>query len=128
MPESDYSGGNNTKHGYASSTLTTDGERLYAFFGISGIYCLDLEGNTVWHKEVGTGTHGWGSATSPLLCQGLVIVNASIECSAMVAFNKMTGQEVWRAAATALGGETELATADGVLALATRAAERGGSG
>lgn len=97
MPESDYQPGNNSKHGYASSTLTTDGERLYAFFGISGVYCLDLRGNELWHQEVGMGTHGWGSATSPLLYKNLVIVNASIECDAMIALDKMTGQEVWRA-------------------------------
>jgi outer membrane protein assembly factor BamB len=96
MPESDYQPGNNSKHGYASSTLTTDGERLYAFFGISGVYCLDLRGNEIWHAEVGMGTHGWGSATSPLLYKNLVIVNASIECSAMIALDKMTGKEVWR--------------------------------
>ncbi len=45
MPESDYEGGNNTKHGYASSTLTTDGKCIYAFFGISGVLCFDLDGN-----------------------------------------------------------------------------------
>ena len=97
MPESDYQPGNNSKHGYASSTLTTDGERLYAFFGISGVYCLDLRGNELWHTEVGMGTHGWGSATSPVLYKNLVIVNASIECNAMIALDKMTGKEVWRA-------------------------------
>ncbi len=96
MPESDYSGGNNTKHGYASSTLTTDGERIYAFFGISGVYCLDLRGNEIWRTEVGMGTHGWGSATSPILYKNLVIVNASIECDSMIALDKMTGKEAWR--------------------------------
>ena len=97
MPESDYQPGNNSKHGYASSTLTTDGERVYAFFGISGVYCLDLRGNEVWHQEVGMGTHGWGSGTSPVLYENLLIVNASIESNAMIALDKMTGKEVWRA-------------------------------
>lgn len=96
MPESDYEGGNNTKHGYASSTLTTDGERLFAFFGISGVYCLDLRGNEIWRQDVGSGTNGWGSATSPLLYKDLVIVNASIESDSMIALDKMTGKEVWR--------------------------------
>jgi outer membrane protein assembly factor BamB len=96
MPESTYKEGNDGRHGYASSTLTTDGERLYAFFGISGVYCLDLRGNEVWHQEVGMGTHGWGSATSPILYKNLVIVNASIESNALIALDKMTGKEVWR--------------------------------
>ncbi|MHB8898782.1 MAG: outer membrane protein assembly factor BamB family protein [Thermoguttaceae bacterium] len=97
MPESNYEPGNNSKHGYASSTLTTDGERIYAFFGISGVYCLDLDGNEIWSADVGTGTHGWGSATSPLLHKNLLVVNASIESQSMIALDKMTGKEVWRA-------------------------------
>lgn len=96
MPESDYREGNDSKHGYASSTPTTDGERIYVFFGISGVYCLDLQGNEIWHQEVGMGTHNWGSAASPLLYKNLVIVNASIESKSMIALDKMTGKEVWR--------------------------------
>jgi outer membrane protein assembly factor BamB len=97
MPESDYRPGNDSKHGYASSTPVSDGEHLYVFFGISGVYCLDLEGQVVWQKDVGSGTHGWGSGTSLLLYRNLVIVNASIESDAMIAFDKQTGDEVWRA-------------------------------
>ena len=97
MPESDYRPGNDSKHGYASSTLTTDGERIYAFFGISGVYCLDRDGSEVWRADIGSGTHGWGSATSPLLYENLVIINASIESKSMIALDKTTGKEVWRA-------------------------------
>ena len=76
--------------------LRRDGERIYAFFGISGVYCLDLDGNEVWHAEVGEGTDGWGSATSPLLYKNLLIVNASIESESMIALDKRTGKEIWR--------------------------------
>ena len=53
LPESEYSGGNNSWHGYSSSTPTTDGERLYLFLGKSGVYALDLDGNEIWHESVG---------------------------------------------------------------------------
>jgi outer membrane protein assembly factor BamB len=96
LPESEYRPGNDSRHGYASSTLVSDGQHLYAFFGISGLYCLDMQGNEVWHQSVGDETHGWGSATSPVLWQDLVIVNASIESKSLIAFNKLTGEEVWR--------------------------------
>ncbi len=96
MPESKYRSGNDSRHGYASSTLATDGEHLFVFFGISGVYCLDMDGNEIWNTDVGNGTHGWGSATSPLLYKNLVIVNASIESKSMVALDKTTGKEVWR--------------------------------
>lgn len=97
MPESEYRGSNNTRHGYASSTPATDGEHLYIFFGKSGVFCFDLEGNQIWHRDVGSGINGWGSATSPLLYKNLVIVNASIESSSLIALDKKTGEEVWKA-------------------------------
>ncbi len=95
MPESKYRPGNDSKHGYASSTPVTDGEHLYVFFGKSGVYCLDMDGKVVWHADVGSGIHNWGSGTSPVLYKNLVIVNASVESKSLVALNKETGAEVW---------------------------------
>lgn len=98
LPESKYGpGGNESQHGYSSSTPACDGQHLYVFFGKSGVYCLDLDGKEVWHAGVGAGTHGWGSSNSPVLYQNLVIVNASIESGSLVGLDKTTGKEVWRA-------------------------------
>ena len=98
LPESKYGpGGNESQHGYSSSTPASDGKRLYVFFGKSGVYCLDLDGNEIWQAGVGTGTHGWGSSNSPVLHKNLVIINASIESNALVALDKNSGKEVWRA-------------------------------
>jgi len=96
LPESKYSGGNDSRHGYASSTPVTDGEHLYIFFGKSGVYCLDLDGNQKWRQDVGDGTRGWGSSNSPVLYKNLLIVNASIEDTALVALDKGTGKQVWK--------------------------------
>jgi outer membrane protein assembly factor BamB len=96
LPESQYKGRNNTQHGYSSSTLASDGKRLYAFFGKSGVYCLDLDGKEIWRQSVGTGTKGWGSANSPVLYKDLVIINASIESGSLVGLDKNTGKELWR--------------------------------
>lgn len=84
-------------HGYAAHTPTTDGEHLYVFFGKTGVLKLDLNGNKIWQTSVGTKTHGWGSGTSPLLYENLVIVNASVESGSLVAIDKNTGKEAWRA-------------------------------
>jgi len=97
LPESKYSGGNNSWHGYSSSTPASDGERLYVFFGKSGVYCLDLDGNQIWHAEVGSNTRGWGSANSPVLHGDMVIINASVESGSLVALDKKSGEEKWRA-------------------------------
>ena len=84
-------------HGYAAATPATDGEHLYVFFGKSGVFKFDLDGRQLWRTNVGTGIHGWGSGTSPVLYEDLVIVNASVESESLVALDKETGKEVWRA-------------------------------
>jgi len=83
-------------HGYAAQTPVTDGKHLYIFFGKSGVFKFDLNGNKIWQTSVGTETHGWGCGTSPVLYENLVIVNASVESNSLVAINKNTGKEVWR--------------------------------
>ncbi len=84
-------------HGYAAATPATDGKHLYVFFGKTGVFKFDLDGRQIWHTSVGTKTHEWGSGTSPVLYEDLVIVNASVESGSLVALNKETGKEVWRA-------------------------------
>lgn len=84
-------------HGYASSTPVADAERIYAFFGRSGVFAFDPSGRQLWKARVGDKLNGWGSATSPVLYKDLLIVNASVESDALVALDKKTGAELWRA-------------------------------
>ena len=97
LPEDPYSG-NFTQHGYASHTPVSDGQRVYVFFGKTGVLAFDLDGKKLWQTGVGTGSgpHGWGTASSPILYKNLVIVTASAESESLVALNKETGKEVWR--------------------------------
>ncbi|MBI5386249.1 MAG: PQQ-binding-like beta-propeller repeat protein [Verrucomicrobia bacterium] len=94
MPEQDRIREN---HGYASSTPVADAERIYAFFGKSGVFTFDPTGKHLWRAKVGDKLNGWGSAASPVLYKDWLIVNASIESDSLVALDKKTGQEVWRA-------------------------------
>jgi hypothetical protein len=80
---------------FASSTPVADQERVYAFFGKSGVFAFDHEGRQLWHAEVGSNATGWGSAASPILHEDLVIVNASVESQKLYALNAKTGKEVW---------------------------------
>ena len=43
LPEDEFSGMGVPEHGYASHTPVSDGKRVYAFFGKSGVYCWDLD-------------------------------------------------------------------------------------
>jgi outer membrane protein assembly factor BamB len=84
-------------HGYASSTPVADGERIYAFFGKSGAFAFDHNGKQLWKTSVGDKIDGWGSATPPVLYKDFVLVNAAVESDSLVALDKKTGKEVWRA-------------------------------
>lgn len=88
-----------TEHGYASSTPATDGEAVYVFFGKSGVLSFDLEGKKLWQTSVGTESdiRRWGSSASPILYEGLVIVNAASESRSIVALDKKTGKRAWKA-------------------------------
>ena len=83
-------------HGYASSTPLADQDRVYAFFGKSGVFAFSHAGEQLWRADVGDGIHGWGSASSLVLYKNLVIANASVESGAMIALDRATGREVWR--------------------------------
>lgn len=84
------------EHGYASSTPVTDGERVYVFFGRTGVLAFDMDGKQLWHTEVGEYLNSWGSASSPILYRDLVLVNAAVESGSLVALDKKTGNRVWR--------------------------------
>lgn len=93
-----------TEHGYASNTPVTDGERVYCFFGKSGVVAFDLYGKQLWITNVGTESSNrrWGSAASLILYKDFVIVNASEESQSIRALDKRTGEEKWKAVGSIL--------------------------
>ncbi len=103
QPEDNYRG-YITEHGYASNTPTTDGELVYAFFGKSGVFAFDFDGNQKWRVEVGkeSSNRRWGSAASPVIVGDMLIVNASEESQSIRCLNKRTGQQIWKQEAAML--------------------------
>jgi outer membrane protein assembly factor BamB len=83
-------------HGYASSTPIVDGNRLYTFFGVSGVFAFDLDGNLLWQTDVGSQSYDFGSSASLSVFEDLVLVNASIESTALYALTSSTGDFVWK--------------------------------
>ncbi len=125
QPEDDFSGFL-TEHGYASSTPVTDGQRVYGFFGKTGVLAFDFSGKQLWKVNVGrqSSNRRWGSGASLLLYKNLVIVNAAEESRSIRALDALTGAEAWKAESAALelcfgtpaladcgGGRTDLAVA-----------------
>jgi outer membrane protein assembly factor BamB len=84
---------------YASETPVTDGERIYCYFGMTGLFCYDLSGKLLWSKDLGTYRMqmGWGTGSSPALDgHRLFILCDNDEKSFLVALDKHSGNELWR--------------------------------
>lgn len=84
---------------FATETPVTDGERVYAYFGMHGLFCFDFSGNLVWKKDLGSYPMmaGWGTASSPVLDEGrLFVLCDNEEDSFLVALDAKTGDELWR--------------------------------
>lgn len=84
---------------YASETPLTDGERLYVYFGMHGLYCYSLDGQLLWSRDLGA-YHtqlGWGTGSSPLMDGERIFIQVdNHESSFLVALDKRSGEEVWR--------------------------------
>ncbi len=90
---------------YASgprATPTVDGDRLYALGAEGDFFCLNVaDGSVLWSKnfpeDYGTETPFWGYCGHPLVDGPNVICIVGGTGSVAVAFDKLTGQERWRA-------------------------------
>ncbi|HEY7512241.1 MAG TPA: PQQ-binding-like beta-propeller repeat protein [Vicinamibacteria bacterium] len=89
----------------ASCTPATDGRVVVAHFGSEGLYAYDTQGRLLWKRDLGLLNAGWfydpdyewGAASSPILYQGLVIVQVDRqEDSYVAAFRLADGTPVWR--------------------------------
>lgn len=84
---------------YASETPVTDGERVYAYFGMHGVYCYDMEGKLVWKRDLGAfpTKSNYGTASSPALEGDRLFLQVDNEQqSFLVALDKKSGEEFWR--------------------------------
>ncbi len=84
---------------YASNSPVTDGEFVYAYFGSRGLYCVDMDGNLKWEKDVGTmyKRNTFGEGSSPVLYDNtLVIVQDHERNSFITALDKRTGDVLWK--------------------------------
>jgi outer membrane protein assembly factor BamB len=89
--------GSNT---FATETPVSDGERVYAYFGMAGVVvCYDLAGKELWKKDLGTYSmmFGHGTGASPTLADGRLFIQCdNEEKSFLVALDAMSGKELWR--------------------------------
>jgi outer membrane protein assembly factor BamB len=91
------------------STPTIEAQRVYALGGQGELVCLDADsGKTIWHHNLykefdgwvmdnyGVAKVGWGYCEGPLVDGNQVVVTPGGEKGLLVAFNKETGNPIWR--------------------------------
>ena len=101
--DADYAG---LMESYASgprATPTVDGNRVYVLGAKGVLLCLDANtGAVLWKKdyvkEYGTEVPTWGMTSAPLVDGNrLICLVGGARNAKVVAFDKMTGKEIWRA-------------------------------
>lgn len=81
----------------ATSTPTTDGARVYVYFGAFGLLAYDLEGEEVWRKPLKPPITQHGASTSPILAgDRLILVCDQDVDSYVLAANPVDGETIWR--------------------------------
>lgn len=87
------------KNTYASPTVVTDGEFVYASFESEGIYAFDRDGNEIWKATFGGRPKaGLGPGTSPILHGPHLIIQSDQEMgtgSFITALDRKTGKVNW---------------------------------
>lgn len=94
------------KHNLASPSPTSDGERIYAWFGTGQIAAVDMSGSPVWTKHLGTEYApfeiNWGHSSSPTAHRGVLVLLCYHEGSSyLLALDARTGAVRWKADAGA---------------------------
>ena len=85
------------------ATPTVDGDRVYVVGAAGDLFCLDVEtGEVLWEKhyiaDYDSFVPTWGVASSPIIDGDRLITVVGGEPGGLVmAFDKRTGAEVWRA-------------------------------
>ncbi len=82
------------------STPTVDGDRVYALSAMGRLACLEAKtGKEIWAKDVVKDYEvklpTWAYAESPVVDGDKVVVWPGGKKAAAVAFNKLTGEEIW---------------------------------
>lgn len=84
------------------ATPTVDGDKVYALGAQGNLFCLEVsDGTVVWEcdfkKAYDMKIPTWGVCAPPLVDGDKLICIVGGDGSTVVAFNKKTGKEIWRA-------------------------------
>lgn len=82
----------------AATTACTDGERVIVYFGSYGLLAYDFAGKELWRHPLPSPVVEFGAGSSPVIVGDLVIQLCDSDMNSfLVAVNKRTGKQVWKA-------------------------------
>ncbi|MCH2210256.1 MAG: PQQ-like beta-propeller repeat protein [Fuerstiella sp.] len=91
--------GHHSDNSFSTASPTTDGERLYAWFGMAGLYCYDLNGTHLWDRDLGPVKTrlSFGEGASPVVYgDRLVVVRDNDGQSSITVLDCLSGRTVWQ--------------------------------
>ena len=81
----------------ASSSPTSDGQRVVAYFGSYGLICLDIAGKQLWEIKLPLTKSYAGNAISPIIVDDQVILyRGNYVDHYLLSVDKETGKENWK--------------------------------
>ena len=94
--------GKNAKASGSNSSPVTDGKHVYVYFKSGDFACVTLTGDVVWSLNVqekyGEDSLWWDLGTSPVLTENTVVIAVmQTGPSFLVALDKLSGKEIWKA-------------------------------
>lgn len=82
---------------HAQPSPAADERVVVTFFGSSGMYCYDHDGELLWERPMGPFKNTFGAGSSPILVDDRVILNQDHDIeSFLIAVDKSTGKTIWR--------------------------------
>lgn len=82
---------------HCSTTPACDGERVVVWHASAGLHAYSVDGDELWHADLGEFRHMWGHGTSPVLHGGHVVLHTGPGAQSFVAaFDMETGEQIWR--------------------------------
>ena len=84
------------QHGPSTPTPVSDGERVFVSFGSFGVIAYDLAGTELWRDQRRLHRNMFGSASSPIIVDGKLIVFAGNQDESLLqALEPGTGRVIW---------------------------------